>query len=147
MPIRACGSGWRRRCCRFTCSPCSLAWAWPGRSPSSTSGASGVSGLAALAAITGAVGSGGGRPAVVRVRAPERMSESAAADFLRAVLGRELSGREELLARAKELSLELAEGASMIVARAHPLLPADEGWRGRVRSIAERGARGVVSRS
>ena len=35
----------------------------------------------------------------------------------------------------------------MIVARAHPLLPADEGWRGRVRSIAERGARGVVSRS
>jgi len=84
---------------------------------------------------------------VERVRAPERMSESAAADFLRAVLGRELSGREELLARAKELSLELAEGASMIVARAHPLLPADEGWRGRVRSIAERGARGVVSRS
>ena len=63
---------------------------------------------------------------VERVRAPARASESAAADFLRALL---------------------AEGASMIVARAHPLLPADEGWRGRVRAIAERGARAVVSHS
>ena len=84
---------------------------------------------------------------VERVRAPERVSESAAADFLRAVLGRELSGREELLARAKELSLDVEDGASMIVARAHPQAPTDEGWRGRVRAVAERGARAVVSRS
>jgi DNA-binding PucR family transcriptional regulator len=84
---------------------------------------------------------------VERVRAPERLSESAAADFLRAVLARDLSGREELLSRAKELSLDLEQGASMIVARAHPLLAVDEGWRGRVRAVAERGARAVVSRS
>jgi PucR family transcriptional regulator, purine catabolism regulatory protein len=84
---------------------------------------------------------------VERVRAPERLSESAAADFLRAVLAREVGGREDVLARAQELSLELGEGASMIVARAHPLQAADEGWRGRVRAIAERGARAVVSRS
>jgi DNA-binding PucR family transcriptional regulator len=84
---------------------------------------------------------------VERVRAPERASESAAADFLRAVLGRELSEREELLARAKELSLDLDDGASMIVARAHPQVPTDEGWRGRVRAVAERGARAVVNRS
>ncbi|MFI4977330.1 MAG: PucR family transcriptional regulator [Solirubrobacterales bacterium] len=84
---------------------------------------------------------------VERVRAPERVSESAAADFLRAVLGRELSEREELLARAKELSLDIEDGASMIVARAHPQAPTDEGWRGRVRAVAERGARAVVSRS
>src|SRR3984893_2777453 len=38
---------------------------------------------------------------VERVRAPERVSESAAGDFLRAVLNRELGGREELLARAR----------------------------------------------
>jgi len=84
---------------------------------------------------------------VERVRAPGRVSESAAADFLRAVLDRELTDRQELLARAKELSLELEGGASMIVARAYPQAPTDEGWRGRVRAVAERGARAVASRS
>jgi PucR C-terminal helix-turn-helix domain/GGDEF-like domain len=84
---------------------------------------------------------------VERVRAPGRASENAAADFLRAILARELSAREELLARGRELSLELQEGSSMIVARAHPQAPTEEGWRARVRAIAERGARAVVSRS
>ncbi len=84
---------------------------------------------------------------VERVRAPERASETAAADFLRAVLSRELSSREALLAGAKELALDVQDGASMIVARAHPQAPTDEGWRGRVRAVAERGARAVVSRS
>jgi hypothetical protein len=84
---------------------------------------------------------------VERVRAPERVSETAAADFLRALLRRELTEREELLARAGALSLDLEDGASMIVARAHPQAPTDEGWRGRVRAVAERGARAVVSRS
>jgi sugar diacid utilization regulator len=84
---------------------------------------------------------------VERVRAPERASESAAADFLRAILARELTDREELLEQAKGLSLEIGEGASMIVARAHPQSPTDEGWRGRVRAVAERGARAVSSRA
>jgi sugar diacid utilization regulator len=84
---------------------------------------------------------------VERVRAPERVSETAAADFLRAVLRRELTARDELLGRAKDLALEVQDGASMIVARAHPQAPTDEGWRGRVRAVAERGARAVVSRS
>src|SRR5207253_7879291 len=84
---------------------------------------------------------------VERVRAPERASETAAADFLRAVLGRQLSGGDAVLAAAKELALDVQGGASMIVARAHPQAPTDEGWRGRVRAVAERGARAVVSRS
>jgi sugar diacid utilization regulator len=84
---------------------------------------------------------------VERVRAPERVSETAAADFLRAVLRRDLVEREDLLARARELSLDLEDGASMIVARAHPQAPTDDGWRGRVRAVAERGARAVVNRS
>jgi PucR family transcriptional regulator, purine catabolism regulatory protein len=84
---------------------------------------------------------------VERVRAPERVSETASADFLRAILARELTDRAELLARAGELSLAVEDGASMIVARAHPQVPSDEGWRGRVRAIAERGARAVASRS
>ncbi len=84
---------------------------------------------------------------VERVRAPERVSETAASDFLRGVLSRELSSREALLAGAKDLALDVEGGASMIVARAHPQAPTDEGWRGRVRAVAERGARAVVSRS
>ena len=84
---------------------------------------------------------------VERVRAPERLSEAAAADFLRSVLASERLERAELLARARELSRDLEEGACMIVARAHPHLPAEEGWRGRVRQVAERGARAVVARS
>jgi sugar diacid utilization regulator len=84
---------------------------------------------------------------VERVRAPERVSETAAADFMGALLRRELTEREELIAQARELSLEVADGASVIVARAHPQTPTDEGWRARARAVAERGARAVVSRS
>ncbi|HEY4426999.1 MAG TPA: helix-turn-helix domain-containing protein [Solirubrobacteraceae bacterium] len=84
---------------------------------------------------------------VERVRAPERASETAAGDFLRAVLARELSSRDDLLAGARELALDVGDGASMIVVRAHPQAPTDEGWRGRVRAVAERGARAVASRS
>jgi sugar diacid utilization regulator len=84
---------------------------------------------------------------VERVRAPERVSETAAADFLGALLRRELTDREELISQARELSLEVADGASVIVARALPQAPTDEGWRARVRAVAERGARAVASRS
>ena len=84
---------------------------------------------------------------VERVRAPERVSETAAADFLRALLRHELIEREQIVTRARELSLAIEEGASMIVARAHPQAPTDEGWRGRVRAVAERGARAVSNRS
>jgi sugar diacid utilization regulator len=84
---------------------------------------------------------------VERVRAPERVSETAAADFLRAITSRELSERGELLERAKALSLVIEDGACMLVARAVPQSPTDEGWRGRVRAVAERGARAVTSRS
>jgi sugar diacid utilization regulator len=84
---------------------------------------------------------------VERVRAPERVSETAAADFLGALLRRELTDRDELIAQARGLSLEVEDGASVIVARAIPQAPTDEGWRVRVRAVAERGARAVVSRS
>jgi DNA-binding PucR family transcriptional regulator len=84
---------------------------------------------------------------VERVRAPDRAAESAAADFLRALLARELTDRDELLARARELSLDVTEGASMIVARARPQAPTEEGWRARVRAVAERGARASASRA
>lgn len=84
---------------------------------------------------------------VERVRAPDVASETAAADFLRLALGRNAIPREELLARAAELSLDLAEGATVIVARAHPQAPTEEGWRARARAVAERGARAAVGKS
>jgi hypothetical protein len=84
---------------------------------------------------------------VERVRAPDVASEVAAADFLRLALGRKPLAREDLLTRAAELSLDLAEGASVIVARAHPQAPTEEGWRARARAVAERGARAVVGKS
>jgi sugar diacid utilization regulator len=84
---------------------------------------------------------------VERVRAPERVSETASGDFLRAVLARELTDRDELVARAAEISLPLDAGVCMIVARAYPQAPTDDGWRGRVRAVAERGARAVTGRS
>jgi sugar diacid utilization regulator len=84
---------------------------------------------------------------VERVRAPDLASENAAADFLRVALARNQIPREELIARAAELSLELKDGASVIVARAHPQAPTEEGWRARARAVAERGARAVVGRS
>jgi sugar diacid utilization regulator len=84
---------------------------------------------------------------VQRVRAPDVASETAAADFLHVALGRKPMPREELLARAGELSLDLQGGASVIVARAHPQAPTEEGWRTRARAVAERGARAVVGRS
>lgn len=84
---------------------------------------------------------------VERVRAPDVASETAAADFLRLALGRNAISREDLLARAAELSLDLVEGVSVIVARAHPQAPTEEGWRARARAVAERGARAVVGKS
>jgi DNA-binding PucR family transcriptional regulator len=84
---------------------------------------------------------------VERVRAPDVASETAAADFLRMALGRKPVAREELLARAGELSLDLKDGASVIVARAHPQAPTEEGWRARARAVAERGARAVAGKS
>ncbi|HEY2631493.1 MAG TPA: helix-turn-helix domain-containing protein [Solirubrobacteraceae bacterium] len=84
---------------------------------------------------------------VERVRAPDVASETAAAELLRVALGREGVSREEILTRARELSIELQDGASVIVARAHPQAPTEEGWRARARAVAERGARAVVPRS
>jgi sugar diacid utilization regulator len=84
---------------------------------------------------------------VERVRAPDLASESAAADFLRMALGRQPVPREEIVSRAVELSLDLKDGASVIVARAHPQAPTEEGWRARARAVVERGARAVVGKS
>src|SRR3954464_11195383 len=81
---------------------------------------------------------------VERLRAPERASEQALAGFLHALLDRDISGREDILGRAGELGIDLVEGASIGVARAHSLVPTEDGWRQRVLGVADRGARAGV---
>ena len=81
------------------------------------------------------------------VRAPERASEAATADFLLGLQRRALTDRQAILDCAAALGLDLADGASVIVARAHPQVPVQEGWRTRVLAVAERGARAVNARS
>jgi sugar diacid utilization regulator len=78
---------------------------------------------------------------VERLRAPARASQEAAGAFLAAVLDRGLSDGEEIVAAGQELGLDLREGASVLVARAHAHAPADEGWRARVLGAVDRGAR------
>lgn len=81
---------------------------------------------------------------VERVRAPARASQQANATFLRAILSRDLLESEEIVARGSELGIDLGDGGSVLVARAHAHVPAEEGWRARVLATAERGARAVV---
>jgi len=76
-----------------------------------------------------------------RLRAPERASEEASAGFVRAVLSREITDRVDLIARGKELGVDLERGGSVVVARAHPLAPADDDWRRRMLAAAERAGR------
>ena len=81
---------------------------------------------------------------VERVRAPERASEEAATGFLRAVLGRQIDNRDDLVARGKELGTDVVAGGSVIVVRAHPKNPTEDDWRQRLLAIAGRGARSIA---
>src|SRR5206468_3116187 len=76
---------------------------------------------------------------VERVRAPERASEEAATSFQRAVLGRAIADRDDLIARGKELGTDLSNGGSVVVARAHPRVPTEDDWRRRLLALAARG--------
>lgn len=80
---------------------------------------------------------------VERIRAPERASQEAASLFLRDLLERVLTDPAEILERAEGLGVDLTDGASVVVARAHPHVTTEDGWRSRVLAVAERGARAV----
>ena len=79
-----------------------------------------------------------------RLHAPERASAAASAGFLRALAARELGGDEVAVAAAAELGLDIAEGASVLVIRAHAHVAGADGRRARVLAVVERGARGSV---
>lgn len=82
---------------------------------------------------------------VERLRAPERASQEAATAFLHRVLGGPVGDPEETAAQAEALGLDLSEGATILVARAHCLAATEDGWRARVLAAVERGARAVAA--
>jgi sugar diacid utilization regulator len=84
---------------------------------------------------------------VERVRAPERASEEAAASFLKAVLERRIEDRDDLVARGKELGIDLSAGGSVLVVRARPRVPIEIDWRRRLLAISARGARSIAPES
>jgi sugar diacid utilization regulator len=79
-----------------------------------------------------------------RTRAPERASEEASTSFQRAVLEGRIADRADLLARGRELGIDLGEGGSVIVARGHPRKATEDDWRRRLFALALRGARSVA---
>ena len=81
---------------------------------------------------------------VERVRAPARASQEASAAFLRAIVNRDLLESEDIVSRGSDVGIDLTGGGSVLVARAHAHVTAEEGWRARVLATAERGARAVV---
>src|SRR5215213_5880856 len=80
---------------------------------------------------------------VERSRAPERATEAAVGDFIQDLLGRRITDRENIVARAEELGCDLGAGATAILVRARPHGPEEGDWRARVLTLAERGARAI----
>jgi PucR family transcriptional regulator, purine catabolism regulatory protein len=80
-----------------------------------------------------------------RSRSPEWASEEAAGDFVRALLGRQITDRGDIAARAAELGADFTEGAGVLIARAVPHAAQSGDWRSRVLTIALRAVRAVSS--
>jgi sugar diacid utilization regulator len=81
---------------------------------------------------------------VERTREPERAGEALVGGFINAVLDREIDDRRNLVARGKELGIDLDHGASVLIARVYPRAPAEGDWPARALTILARGARAVA---
>jgi sugar diacid utilization regulator len=78
---------------------------------------------------------------VERSRAPQWESDRLTGDFVNAVLGREVTDRGDLVARAAELGADLEPGAGVVIARATPGSAQTGEWRERVLTLAVRALR------
>ena len=81
---------------------------------------------------------------VERTRAPERAGEAAVGSFVNAVLDGDVDDRRDLVARGKELGVDLENGGSVLAVRIYPLVPAEGDWQARALTIVGRGARGAA---
>jgi len=79
-----------------------------------------------------------------RSRAPEWESEEVASAFVAAVLGREVTDRGDIVARAAEMGAELEQGAGVAILRAAPRAAQSGEWRARVMTLATRALRSLA---
>ncbi|MGH2982567.1 MAG: PucR family transcriptional regulator [Solirubrobacterales bacterium] len=76
-----------------------------------------------------------------RARSPEWASEEAAAGFVRALLGREVTDRGDIVARGAELGAALEGGAGVLMLRAAPRAAQAGDWRAKVLTMTLRSLR------
>jgi sugar diacid utilization regulator len=81
---------------------------------------------------------------VERTRAPERAGEAAVGSFVNAVLDGDIEDRRDLVARGKEMGVDLEHGGSVLAVRIYPVAPAEGDWQARALTIVGRGARGAA---
>ncbi len=79
-----------------------------------------------------------------RSRAPEWASEEVSSAFVVAVLGRQVTDRGDIVARAAELGADLERGAGVLVLRAGPRAAQSGDWRERVLVLAMRALRSLA---
>ena len=82
---------------------------------------------------------------VERTRAPERAGEAAVGSFVNAVLDGQIDDRRDLIARGKELGIDLENGGCVLVVRIMPACPAEGDWQARALTIV--GARRAQRRA
>jgi sugar diacid utilization regulator len=82
-----------------------------------------------------------------RSRSPEWASDEAAGEFVRAALGRTITDRGDIIARAAELGADVENGAGVLIARAAPRSAQTGDWRARVLVVALRALRAGSSGS
>ncbi len=80
-----------------------------------------------------------------RARAPEWASDEAAGEFVRAVLGRRVTDRGDIVARASELAADVGAGGGVVVARAAPRTAQTGDWRARLLIVSLRALRAASS--
>jgi sugar diacid utilization regulator len=79
-----------------------------------------------------------------RSRSPEWESEEVAGAFVTAVLGREVTDRGDIVARASELGANLERGAGVVILRVAPRSAQVGEWRARVMTLAMRALRSLA---
>lgn len=80
---------------------------------------------------------------IERQRAGEWAEEDAAADLVRQVLGRELTGEAEIKSACEALGTDLTPGCGVVLGRLQPAAGVGDDWAGRALAAALRGLRAV----